>query len=159
MELQKFGIPGIFLVELIANASIILPIPGSAITAAVSPLFNPVYLIMAASLGAALGEMTGYLAGLGGKEMIEKTKWHARVREWVIKYGGIVILILAAIPNPLFDMAGITAGMLHMPAWKFFAWCWTGKLVNRTAVVLGGAALIRMLPFMHESFQVVWHLI
>jgi hypothetical protein len=49
--------------------------------------------------------------------------------------------------------------MLHMPAWKFFAWCWAGKLANRTAVVLGGAALIRMLPFMHESFQVVWHLI
>ncbi len=147
-EFAQYGLLGSFIVEFIANASIALPIPGSLITAAISPFVSPVFLIVVASLGAALGELSGYLAGLGGKTIVEKSKWFPVVERYMQKYGGVTIFVLAAVPNPLFDMAGLSAGMLRMHPLKFFLWCWAGKIVNRTVVVLGGAHLIRMVPWL-----------
>mgnify|MGYP001187721272 CR=1 FL=1 len=148
-EFAQYGLLGSFVVEFIANASIALPIPGSLITAAISPFVPPILLILVASLGASLGELSGYLAGLGGKTIIEKSKWFPTVERYMQKYGGVTILVLAAIPNPIFDMAGLAAGMLRMHPLKFFLWCWGGKIINRTAVVFGGFHLIRMIPWLN----------
>jgi membrane protein YqaA with SNARE-associated domain len=143
--LERYGYPGIFLVEFIANASVLLPIPGSAVTAAVAPLFNPLILAAVASTAASFGEIFGYLVGLGGSTFIEesKVKWVERIEKWMGKYGGVTIAAMAAIPNPLFDTAGIAAGALKYPGWKFFLWCWLGKTINRLVIIFGAGALIR----------------
>lgn len=145
--LRRYGYAGIFLIELLANASVFLPIPGSLVTAAVSPLFNPFLLAFLSSLGAALGELFAYAAGMGGHSVVKKAGWYERIEIWLEKYGGFTILAMAAIPNPLFDTAGLAAGALNMRVSHFFAWCWAGKLLNRLIVVFGGAALLaRFLP-------------
>jgi len=140
--LERYGYPGVFLVEFIANASVAVPIPGSLATAAVAPLLNPFLLAAVASAGAAIGELFGYLAGLGGSTLVENVTWLERIERWMEKYGGVVILLMAAIPNPLFDTAGLAAGALKMHPARFFFWCWGGKLINRLIITLGGAALI-----------------
>lgn len=147
-DMVRYGLPGIFLVEFIANASIVLPIPGALVTAALSPLVPPIALILVSSLAAALGELTGYAAGMGGKQIIENAKWHDNVERWMKKFGGLTIVVMAAIPNPLFDIAGVTAGLLRMNVLYFFFCCWLGKIINRTVVVLGGSTLIGLIPWM-----------
>ncbi len=145
--LSHYGYPGIFLVELIANATIILPIPGSAVTTAISPLLNPWILALVAATGAALGELSAYAAGVGGNVLIENQPWYLRVKGWMQRYGGLVILLMAFIPNPFFDTAGLVAGSLRMKVVAFFVWCWAGKVLNRLLLVLGASSiLLRLFP-------------
>ncbi len=46
------------------------------------------------------------------------------------KYGGWIILLLAFIPNPFFDLAGIAAGVLRIPLWQFLLFCSIGKILK-----------------------------
>ena len=146
--LRRYGYPGIFLIEAIANASIFLPIPGSLIAVAVAPLFNPFALALVASLGAALGELSAYAFGYSSGELIPHREWQDQIKHWLDRYGGITILVFAAVPNPLFDTAGLAAGALKMKMWHFFLWCWGGKFLNRLVLVFSSAALIPHLPFL-----------
>lgn len=44
-------------------------------------------------------------------------------------YGFITILVLASVPNPLFDLAGITCGHFKIPFWTFFMATLIGKAI------------------------------
>jgi membrane protein DedA with SNARE-associated domain len=58
------------------------------------------------------------------------------------KNGPLTILILSAIPNPFFDLAGLAAGALKMPVVKFFFWCLIGETIKMTIFALAGMNLI-----------------
>ena len=138
-EYAAYGYPGIFLIALMANATVILPAPGVAVGFAMGSVFNPLGVAFAAGTGGALGELTGYLAGFGGQAVVENTKMYNRFLPWVQKYGVWTILILAAIPNPFFDLAGIAAGATKIPLWKFLLFCWIGQLIKMAMFAYAGA--------------------
>jgi uncharacterized membrane protein YdjX (TVP38/TMEM64 family) len=144
-EFQALGYPGIFLVALIANATILLPAPGAALVAAVGAIFNPLGVGLAAGTGGAIGELSGYLAGFSGQAVIERTDVYAKIKPWVDKYGGWAILVLSAIPNPLFDVAGIAAGIAKMPFWTFFVFVWIGQIIKMTIFAYAGRYSIDLL--------------
>lgn len=144
-EFQALGYPGIFLVALIANATILLPAPGAALVAAVGAIFNPIGVGIAAGTGGALGELSGYLAGFSGQAVIERTDVYAKTKPWVDRYGGWAILVLAAIPNPLFDVAGIAAGIAKMRFWTFLFFVWIGQLIKMTLFAYAGRYSIDLL--------------
>jgi uncharacterized membrane protein YdjX (TVP38/TMEM64 family) len=140
-KLQVLGYPGIFLVSLLSNATLILPIPGVLFTSAMGAIFNPFYVALAAGSGATLGELTGYLVGFSGQGVVENKKWYDRISRWMLKYGDLTIFLLALIPNPFFDIAGMVAGALKMPLWRFLLWVWLGKCLKMLAFALGGAGI------------------
>lgn len=137
-EFTAFGYPGIFLVALLANATILLPAPGVAVIYAMGAVFNPLGVGLAAGTGGALGELSGYLAGFSGQAVIERTDVYERTKPWVDKYGGWAILVLAAIPNPVFDAAGIAAGIAKMPLKTFLFFVWTGQIIKMTLFAYAG---------------------
>jgi uncharacterized membrane protein YdjX (TVP38/TMEM64 family) len=137
-EFAIYGYPGVFLIALLSNATIILPAPGVAVVFAMGGVFNPLGVGLAAATGGAMGELTGYLAGFGGQAVIERTELYARMSGWVQKYGVWAVFILAAIPNPFFDLAGIAAGALKMPLWKFLLFCWGGQMVKMALFAVAG---------------------
>ena len=137
-EFQAFGYPGIFVIALLANATILLPAPGAAIIYAMGAVFNPWLVGLAAGSGGAIGELSGYLAGFSGQAMIERTDIYDRTKPWVEKYGGWAILVLSAIPNPLFDVAGVAAGIAKMPIQTFLFFVWIGQLIKMTLFALAG---------------------
>jgi membrane protein YqaA with SNARE-associated domain len=141
-ELAAYGYPGIFVLSLLANATIILPAPGWAVTFAMGAVFHPLGVALAAGTGATLGELTGYMAGFSGQAVIENVAVYERLLGWTRRFGGLTILALAAIPNPLFDLAGIAAGALRMPIWLFLLCTWIGKLLKMALFAYGGAASI-----------------
>ncbi len=126
-RLAVYGYPAVFLVSLLGNATLVLPAPSFAIVLLTGGVLNPVWVGLVAGLGATLGEMTGYLAGLSGQGVIEQRRLFQDIQRAMAKSGLLVIFGLAAVPNPFFDMGGIIAGMLRMPTWKFFLACWFGK--------------------------------
>jgi len=143
-ELEGFGYPGIFLISLLSNATLILPVPGVLFTSAMGAVFNPLWVALAAGTGAALGELTGYMAGFSGQGVIENKEWYARVTGWMQKYGDITVLILAFIPNPFFDIAGMVAGALRMPIRRYLLFSWIGKVGKMLLFAYGGASIMSL---------------
>lgn len=143
--LQAYGYPGIFLFSILANATILIPVPGVVFTSAMGAIFNPLFVSFAAGAGAALGELSGYLAGFSGQAVVEDTPRYERIVRWMEKYGDITVLVLAFIPNPLFDLAGIVAGILKMPVWKFLVFCVIGKILKMMMFAYAGSWVIQFL--------------
>jgi membrane protein YqaA with SNARE-associated domain len=137
-DLKGYGYLGAFAIGFLGNATVILPAPSLAFTAALGGVLNPVLVGLAAGAGEAIGELTGYLAGISGKQIIENRTRYEQVCNYMDRYGGWVFFVLAAIPNPLFDIAGIAAGVVRFPIWKFLLSAWTGKTLK--AVLLASAA-------------------
>ena len=137
-EFAEFGYPGIFLIALLANATILFPAPGAAVIYAMGAVFNPLGVGIAAGTGGAIGELSGYLAGFSGQAVIENTDVYDRIKPWVDKYGGWAILVLSAIPNPVFDAAGIAAGIAKMPMRTFLFFVWIGQLIKMTMFAYAG---------------------
>jgi len=137
-EFKEYGYLGIFVVALLANATVFIPAPGVAIIYAMGAIFNPLYVGLAAGTGGAIGELSGFLAGFSGQAVVENTKIYDRIKPWVHKYGGWAILLLSAIPNPFFDVAGVAAGIVKMPMRIFLISVWIGQLIKMTLFALAG---------------------
>lgn len=138
-ELAGYGYPGIFLLSLITNATLVLPMPGVAITFAAGAVFNPLAVGLAAGAGATLGELTGYVAGFSGQGVLERTPLYDRLERATERYGSWAIFVLALVPNPAFDLAGAAAGALRMPLGQFLFWAFLGKWLKMSAFALAGA--------------------
>lgn len=137
-QFAGFGYPGIFLIALLANATVLLPAPGVAVIYAMGAIFHPFGVGLAAGLGGTIGELSGYLAGFSGQAVVERMDIYNRVKPWVDQYGGWAILVLSAIPNPFFDIAGIAAGIAKMPLQTFLLFAGVGQLIKMTAFALAG---------------------
>ncbi|MBN2257301.1 MAG: VTT domain-containing protein [Anaerolineaceae bacterium] len=144
VKLQGYGYPGIFLLSILANATIIIPMPGVILTSAMGAIFNPWWVALAAGSGATIGELSGYLAGLSGRGLISKNKTSDKVEYWVKRYGGWAIFLMAFIPNPLFDMAGLTAGALKMPVQRFVLFLFLGKVAKMLIFSLLGSTIMEI---------------
>jgi uncharacterized membrane protein YdjX (TVP38/TMEM64 family) len=141
-HLESLGYAGVFLIGLVSSATIILPVPGVLVTSVMGAVFDPFWVALAAGTGAALGELSGYLAGFSGRGVVERADIHVKMEAWMRRFGGATILVFALIPNPLFDVVGMVAGALKMPIWKFLVWCWFGEVAKMMLFAYTGGKLV-----------------
>lgn len=147
-ELAKYGYPGIFLFSILANATVLLPAPGVVFVFVMGAVFNPTGVALAAGAGAALGELSGYLAGFSGQAVVERVELYERIRLWMETHqrlSYLAILVMAFVPNPLFDVAGMAAGTLKMPITRFLLFCWIGKTLKMLMFAYFGASSVQWL--------------
>ncbi len=137
-KLKELGYVGIFLTMLLTSATLVLPAPGLLFVFVLGKAFDPLLLGLAAGAGSTLGELTGYVAGFSGNGVVGNINAYHRIEGWVKKYGVVPIVILAAIPNPLFDVAGFAAGALGIEWWKFLLATLVGKTIKTVAVAYAG---------------------
>jgi membrane protein YqaA with SNARE-associated domain len=138
-ELAVYGYPGIFIIALLANATVLLPAPGVAVVFAMGAVFNPFIVGIVSGVGSGLGELSSYLLGYSGQAVVENTTLYNRILPWMQRYAPATIFILAAIPNPFFDLAGIASGILKIPARIFLFWCIAGKIIKMLIFAYAGA--------------------
>lgn len=146
-DLALFGYPGIFIVSVLANSTVILPAPTLAIVFAMGGLnlFNPLFVGIVSGVGSGIGEITGYLAGYSGQVVVESTNTYSKIVPFIEKYEALTIFTLAVIPNPLFNLAGIAAGMLKVPFLNFLFWSILGKTIKMMMFSYAGAYSINWL--------------
>ena len=137
--LEQLGYLGAFLTMFVGNATVILPVPGLIVVFALGHTLSPLLVGLAAGPGAALGELSGYFAGFSGSGVIENTRLYDRIERWVKRYGPIVITILAAVPNPAFDIAGLVSGALGIRWWQFLLAAWIGKTIQAIGIAYAGS--------------------
>jgi len=138
-QLPVYGYPAVFIVSLLGNASVVIPAPSFAIAFVAGSALNPIGVGIVAGLGAALGEMTGYVAGLSGKGIVDNRRGYHWIQRSMKKSGPLIIFILGAVPNFLFDIGGIIAGSVRMPIWQFLLAAWLGKSIRLSVVALTGS--------------------
>lgn len=144
-QLAVYGFPGIFLLSFLSYATVLLPAPGVAVVFTMGAVFHPILVAIAAGTGAALGELTGYMAGFSGRTVLERVELHETLTKWMQNNGAITILLLSAIPNPFFDIAGVAAGALKLPLPKFLLWCWIGEIIKMLLFAYVGGSSINWL--------------
>jgi membrane protein YqaA with SNARE-associated domain len=138
-QFELWGYPGIFLVSFLGNATVILPAPSLALVFAMGGVLNPLLVGLVAGPAEALGELTGYLAGYSGRAIVENRRVYDRLSGWMRRNGALTVFILSVVPNPFFDLAGIAAGVLRYPLFRFLLSCWLGKSIKTTAFAFAGA--------------------
>lgn len=141
--LQGYGLIGVFLIMAVSGATILVPLPGLMVALAAGQLWNPFLVGLAGGLGRAVGELTGYLAGYGSRAVIEEhpNRTIKMLEGWVRRYGFLAIVVLSALPNPIFDTAGVIAGALRFPVWKFFLAVAIGNCIKVTYIAWAGAGM------------------
>jgi len=137
-ELKQYGYAAVFLVGLVSNATLILPVPGLAVSSVMGGVFNPWIVGLVGGVGQALGELTGYMAGYSGQTLVDGSPTYNRLTRWMQRYGALTIFVLAVVPNPVFDVGGMAAGSLRYPVWKFLVSCAAGKVVKNIVFALAG---------------------
>jgi len=149
--LGALGYPGLFLINFFSSATVVLPMPGLAVAFAAGGSLNPWLVGVAMGAGAATGELTGYLAGYSGQGLVEDNPTYRRIKRWMDRYGLWVLFVMAAIPNPFFDVAGMVSGVLRVPVIRFFIACCAGNIVKATTIALIGAETIaRLSPLLER---------
>ena len=129
-NLGNYGYLGLFVISIIGNATLIIPAPVFVVACAAGLVYGPIGVGVVAGLGSALGELTGYMAGAGGKALIPQGRHYEQLRRFMQRHGMLTIFLLGVIPNPIFDVGGLIAGALRMKAWKFLLAAWLGKAIR-----------------------------
>ena len=153
-ELGALSYPGIFLGSMLWNATVLVPIPSFWIYFGLGtvPCLHPALIGLAGGSGAAVGELTSYMAGYSGRAILklEKRKIYDRVQRWIKKWGFGVIFGFNLVPIFPFDLFGIAAGALRFPLWKFYLACLAGRTLAYGAIAFAGSqGWIPSLPFLN----------
>ena len=144
---KELGYPGVFFLNFLASVSLVLPVPGLISLCGVSLLLNPFVLGVLAGIAETIGEISGYAIGYGGRTVVEKRRYYARIRAWMERRGTVVIFVVSLVPNPLFDLVGITAGGVRFPLHKFLATVWAGKTLKGMMVAYTCYYGVTLLPW------------
>jgi len=149
----QYGYFGVFLISLIGALSIIFPIPYTVIIFTLGGLkvgeawvFEPLLIAIAAGIGSAIGEFSGYLLGIGGRKVISykyKKKMDSLVRVFN-KYGPITIFLFALTPLPD-DLLFIPMGVMRYSIVKAFIPALIGKFCMNLIVAYSGRFSIHII--------------
>jgi len=138
-RLEDYGYLGAFLISLTLNATVVLPAGNILVLAVLGATLPSATLVgLAGAAGAAVGEITGYMVGYSGQAMVQRQRTYIRVEGWVKKWGAMTIFLVSIVPF-FFDLAGIAAGVLRFPLWKFLLACWLGRTILYIVIALAGA--------------------
>ncbi|XP_072989239.1 vacuole membrane protein KMS1-like [Typha latifolia] len=129
------------------------PSPNSLVRIPLSKILPQVQLeAILWGLGTALGELPPYFisraARLSGNRLeameelnaasSEEDGFISRMKRWLLSHSQHInfftILVLASVPNPLFDLAGIMCGQFGVPFWKFFLATLIGKAIIKSHI-------------------------
>jgi membrane protein DedA with SNARE-associated domain len=144
----QYSYLGIFLISLLGAASIFVPIPSTVVIFILGGLqvgnpptwaFDPLLIAVFAGAGAATGEFSGYLIGLGGRKVIDKR--HKNKMDILMKlfkrFGPIVIFVFALTPLPD-DLLFIPLGMMRYSLPVAFISALLGKFLSNLIIAYAG---------------------
>ena len=129
-KLGEYGYVGVFVLCLLANGTVLLPAPSLMVVVSSAQSLNPFWVATAGACGATLGELSGYWFGRTGNRLFTS---FTGVVQWLsdkIRNDYVFTFVLAVLPFPVFDAAGIYAGGKQISMWKFQGVCLLGKWIK-----------------------------
>ena len=144
--LLQYGYLGIFLISLLGATSILVPIPSTVVIFILGGLqsggnwvFEPLWIAVFAGAGAAVGELSGYLLGFGGRRVIgdKYKKKMDFLTKLFKKLGPIAIFVFALTPLPD-DLLFIPLGIMRYGVLRAFIPALLGKFFSNLIIAYSG---------------------
>jgi membrane protein YqaA with SNARE-associated domain len=148
-ELGPIAYLVVFGVTLASNATILVPVPIHVSVMWAAALFwNPILIVLVASVAGTLGEISGYYAGYFGRRIIntEDMPGYERLAGWMKRYGPWGVFFITLQPILPLDIAGLLAGASKLPLLKFLLPSWAGRFIRFLVIVYLGEVLLALLP-------------
>jgi membrane protein YqaA with SNARE-associated domain len=140
----SFAYLGAFIVTLLANALIVIPIPYVPIVAHIGATAEYPWLVVAlGALGSVLGESVAFVAGRAELGLVSEHPIYRRLHRVAQRplLAGALIFAFAVPPNPLFDVGGLAAGAVGVPYRVFFLAVFAARLIRLAVIVWLGTVL------------------
>ncbi len=150
-QMGHWGYVGTFIVAAIANATVIVPVPYFPLIARMGQVFDPMGIILVAAAGSTIGESVAFFVGRAGQATVVDTRLYRWMRRqfhhpW---RAALVLFLLAAPPNPAFDVAGLLAGTLGLPLRVFLLAVFLGRILRMALFVLVGISFEQIIPYIY----------
>lgn len=139
---KSLGLWGIFLLNFLSSATILIPTPGILSVGIGGNLYNPILVALFASAGSSIGELTTFLFGLSSKEILHLTqhKFLSFLNAKSIQKGGPwLVFLFSFIPNPFFDGIGMLVGMTSYSLVRFLLIVFAGRLTRNLIIAYIGS--------------------
>ncbi len=144
--IDSFGYLGLFLVSIIANATILLPLPLDFLVLLLAGLSKSIIDILIigfiCGVGSAIGEMSAYIIGLMGiksaEKILKKEINKLNEIEKKLRSSGSVFVFLGALTPFPFDLIGVSAGIIKFDPKRFFLAAAMGKIIRYELLAIAG---------------------
>jgi len=135
----QYGYVGVFTISFLGALSIIIPIPYTIFLYLLGAVLYPPLIAVFAGLGAAAGELSGYILGYYGQKILNekrrrKVDFFRKVFE---RYGYVAIFLFALTPLPD-DLLFIPLGMMRYSVLKAFIPALFGKMLMAFIIAYSG---------------------
>ncbi len=139
-QAQHYGYFGVFVISILAGATVLVPIPGILIVFTLGSVLHPALIGVVSGLGEAVGSIGIYLSGYSGRKAVQKLppEFFGKFSDWIQRRGEMAVFLMSAILNPLFYPFTAIAGMLRFGLVKFFFLCWGGKALKNMVIAYAG---------------------
>ncbi len=138
---KSLGYFGVLASAIIGSASMFVPVPGALAGITFGLFLNPIPYVpqqitigIVVAAGSAIGELTGYSTGVGGRAVIGNSRIGRLLVTLMRRHGTLTVFCVAAVPNPLINVGGIAAGVAGMSMRRFMTVMLVGKTINYIAV-------------------------
>jgi membrane protein YqaA with SNARE-associated domain len=142
----QYGYFGFFLMGFIGASSIFFPIPYTVVVFALGNTFEPLWIAVAAGIGSAFGEFSGYLLGFGGRRVIGDM--YKKKMDFLMKlfdrFGPIIIFIFALTPLPD-DLLFIPLGVIRYSLVRALIPALIGKICMNFIVAYSGRFSVQII--------------
>lgn len=141
--LKSLGLLGIFLINFFSTVALFLPNFSAVSVVAGGNLYNPILVAIVATLGGVLGDVSSFVIGRSGTELLasKEGKLFNKFSTLFLKYGFIIVFLLALVPNPIFDAIGIFAGATRYSFKKYFIAMLLGRIIRNLGLAFLGKSL------------------
>jgi uncharacterized membrane protein YdjX (TVP38/TMEM64 family) len=140
-----YGYFGAFLISLVGNLTVILPIPYIIALFTLGSIgLNPIFLGIVGGIGATIGEFSAYAIGRGLSmtDLVERYgERMLRVNELIENKGFLAVFFFAVTPLPD-DMILIPLGIINYPYRKTLVAMFTGKTILISLTAFAGLAYV-----------------
>ncbi len=146
--LHRGGYAALFTLGLIGGVTLFLPVPVLPIIFAGGGTLDPWLVTLAGASGMTIGMGVTYFMGTMGRGLFRDlavkprsgrfSAWSKRSLRWYAGSGVTASFLLAVIPNPIYDFAGILAGSVRVPLHRFLVGTMLGKSAQTLGVAMAG---------------------
>jgi membrane protein YqaA with SNARE-associated domain len=123
-----YGYAGVFFFNVFSSSILIMPI--------LVEKMNLFWVVIVSALGNIPNTSINYLVGNTSKRFFSNNPIILLLKKWMVKYGLIVVYIIAIIPLPI-DVNGLMAGYIDIPYKKYIAVNFLGRATSFLLAGLG----------------------
>ncbi len=137
-QMSHWGYFGLFLVNVVASGTLVLPGMGAVLTFTLGGVLHPAIVGLVSGFGETTGAVGAYLTGYGGRGFLASDPLRGRLSEFMQRHGSKTMFFMAAIFNPIYYPFAVWMGVLRIRVTKFFIYTLLGRTVKNLILAYFG---------------------